>query len=502
MRKNCESRSWRIQSARENKRFSMKRKRLCGIALIICAASGALVWCLSHNGIRKGFAASGYNYYKYGFIDRNRNGLVYDRDTWWYVRNGKVDTEYVGLVEYNSELWRVKEGTVDFSYEGFEWSKTGWWYVEGGKVQRDVTGLRYGVIATDVTGAFYPGSLPGVTGLYSIGEEETAGWWYVENGKVVSEDTIIKENSCWWYIRKGRVWFSYCGIAENENGKFYIENGHVLFSKNGVFRQSGGTYLLTSGKVTDEIHRDSTRFIAHRGLRSEAPENTLKAFELAGEAGFWGCETDIRLTEDGRFVLLHDKSFLRLCGTDVLPGDLTAEEISRLTIVNGAGLEEYSGDTSATSIAFLEDYLAICLQYNMVPVMDIKLDSEDDAWEGYTQIQMLYDTVKSVLGEHEAVFIATDLTMLRQMRLVLDNAGDTAVSLQLVIRDQDEISIEEYQSWGISPDIKYASLNENTIAYFKENNLAVNVWTVDAPDKIAFLLRQGVEYITTNKRFW
>ena len=471
--------------------------------LIICAAAaGFLIWCLTHNGIRRGFAPSGYCYYKYGFIDRDQNGLVYDRNTWWYVRNGRVDMEYAGLAEYKSGLWRVENGTVDFSYEGFEQNETGWWYVEGGKVRRNVTGLRYGVITTDLTGAFYGSDFPGLTGFFDREGTQTAGWWYVENGKAVPVDTIAKENSCWWYIRNGRVWFSYCGIAENENGKFYVENGHVIFSKNGVFRESGGTYLLTSGKVTGEIHRDSTRFIAHRGLRSEAPENTLKAFELAGEAGFWGCETDIRLTADGRFVLLHDKSFLRLCGRDVFPQELAVEEISQFSIMNGSGLDEYSDDTSATSIAFLEDYLEICLQYDMVPVMDIKLDSRDDMREDYAQMQMLYDTVKGVTGEHEVVFIATDLAMLRQMRLVLDNAGDPAVSLQLVVREPDAVSVEEYQNWGISPDIKYAGLTENTIAYFQENHLAVNVWTVDDPGKIAFLLRQGADYITTNKRFW
>lgn len=43
------------------------------------------------------------------------------------------------------------------------------------------------------------------------------------------------------------------------------------------------------------------RYYAHRGLydnNSDAPENSLRAFALAAEAGY-GIELDVRLTKDG-----------------------------------------------------------------------------------------------------------------------------------------------------------------------------------------------------------
>ena len=39
--------------------------------------------------------------------------------------------------------------------------------------------------------------------------------------------------------------------------------------------------------------------IAHRGARSMAPENTLKAIQKAHEVGADMCEVDVRLTEPG-----------------------------------------------------------------------------------------------------------------------------------------------------------------------------------------------------------
>ncbi|MGH8972217.1 MAG: glycerophosphodiester phosphodiesterase [Acidimicrobiia bacterium] len=44
---------------------------------------------------------------------------------------------------------------------------------------------------------------------------------------------------------------------------------------------------------------------AHRGGRAEAPENTLVAFRRALELGAAGLESDVRLSGDGRAVLVH-----------------------------------------------------------------------------------------------------------------------------------------------------------------------------------------------------
>ena len=46
--------------------------------------------------------------------------------------------------------------------------------------------------------------------------------------------------------------------------------------------------------------------IAHRGLSSDAPENTFDAFDLAIEHGFPNMELDAQLTSDGEPVVIHD----------------------------------------------------------------------------------------------------------------------------------------------------------------------------------------------------
>jgi glycerophosphoryl diester phosphodiesterase len=54
--------------------------------------------------------------------------------------------------------------------------------------------------------------------------------------------------------------------------------------------------------------------VAHRGASTEAPENTMAAFNRACELGVNAIESDVRATRDGELVLCHDESLLRLTG--------------------------------------------------------------------------------------------------------------------------------------------------------------------------------------------
>ena len=75
---------------------------------------------------------------------------------------------------------------------------------------------------------------------------------------------------------------------------------------------------------TEPVFGDNNRkFVAHRGYSNGAPENTVPAFELAGENGFWGIETDIQESADGVFMCMHDEDIERTTDSGGAIGDYT-----------------------------------------------------------------------------------------------------------------------------------------------------------------------------------
>ncbi len=76
------------------------------------------------------------------------------------------------------------------------------------------------------------------------------------------------------------------------------------------------------------------KYYAHRGLfdnTSDAPENSLAAFERAVDMGF-GIEMDIQLTKDNIPVVIHDFDLKRACGADLRVRDLTYSELTSFTL--------------------------------------------------------------------------------------------------------------------------------------------------------------------------
>lgn len=73
---------------------------------------------------------------------------------------------------------------------------------------------------------------------------------------------------------------------------------------------------------------------AHRGLhdnKTDAPENSMKAFEKAVEAGY-GIELDIQLSRDHVPVIFHDFTLERVCGAEGKVCEYTYEELQQFRL--------------------------------------------------------------------------------------------------------------------------------------------------------------------------
>ena len=77
--------------------------------------------------------------------------------------------------------------------------------------------------------------------------------------------------------------------------------------------------------------------VAHRGMVSGFPENTLVAFRQSILLGFAAIEIDLRATADGHIVVMHDDTVDRTTNGSGDVGEMTLAEIKSLDAGSRAG---------------------------------------------------------------------------------------------------------------------------------------------------------------------
>src|SRR6266581_1959400 len=78
-----------------------------------------------------------------------------------------------------------------------------------------------------------------------------------------------------------------------------------------------------------KLDRARPRTVGHRGASALAPENTLRAIELAIEFGLDLVELDVYLSRDGELVVIHDEDLRRVARRSESVAELTAAELAR-----------------------------------------------------------------------------------------------------------------------------------------------------------------------------
>jgi glycerophosphoryl diester phosphodiesterase len=87
-----------------------------------------------------------------------------------------------------------------------------------------------------------------------------------------------------------------------------------------------------------KLDRGRPRTVGHRGASALAPENTLRAIELAIDFGLDLVEVDVYLSRDGEPVVIHDEDLRRVAQRLESVADLTAAELARVDLGQGQGV--------------------------------------------------------------------------------------------------------------------------------------------------------------------
>ncbi|MBY7144647.1 glycerophosphodiester phosphodiesterase [Virgibacillus sp. NKC19-3] len=226
---------------------------------------------------------------------------------------------------------------------------------------------------------------------------------------------------------------------------------------------------------------------AHRGSLTEAPENTIPAFEKAIDRGAKGLELDVQLTKDDKLVVSHDHTFKRH-NKDVEGRirDFSLEEIRQIDVGSSFG-KQFAGLTLPT----LDEVLAIAPN-------DLHLNIE------IKNIPVIYDGIEEILlaclsDNHRLDHVIISSFDHVALKKVQDQNADIPLGMLFYYRPLnawDYVTRSGLNIRSIHPHHVYT--DRNFVENCKALGYEVYPFTVNATERYAELLDYGVDGVFSN----
>ncbi len=228
--------------------------------------------------------------------------------------------------------------------------------------------------------------------------------------------------------------------------------------------------------------RDRPLIEAHRGDSSNAPENTLAAFERAIRLGVDSIELDVHPSKDGALMVIHDETVDRTtngCGS-----------VSALTAAGLSGLDagvKFSQAFAGERIPRLIEVLEMVAPGKILLNVEIKATPSGIDVPG--QVAALLQRCGGGRGHVVSSF---DLQSLLDVRAI-----DPGIPLALIGRGPEILRLASRHRlpWIHA---SHTTLTRQIVAKAHEQGIRVNVWTVDDPGALEYWATAGVDKICTN----
>ena len=216
-----------------------------------------------------------------------------------------------------------------------------------------------------------------------------------------------------------------------------------------------------------------TAVFAHRGCTEGFTENTLDAFTEARRLGADGVELDVRLTADGGLAVHHDA------------------EIPGLGVIAALGVADLPAH-----VPLLTDVLAAC--DGMVVNVEIKNAPQDQGWDPTEAVAALTAAAIEEAGWTERVIVSSFQPA--TLRAVQAADGRLALGALWGFATEPGPALAEAAAAGFRAVHPFVTaVTPELVAEAHAAGLAVNVWTVNAPDDLRAMVELGVDTVITDR---
>ena len=223
--------------------------------------------------------------------------------------------------------------------------------------------------------------------------------------------------------------------------------------------------------------------IGHRGAPAHAPENTMASFRKAVELGATFIETDLRLSHDARFVIMHDATLDRTSNGRGLVRDFTLAQLRELDAGSWYGCE-FAGEKIPT----MEEVLEFAREADVVFYLEVKHEA------GWGVHHGIVSALRAANDPARTVVISFDRHMLEKLRKL-----DAGLLTGFLFETPLEKAVEKAQAIGVRQILPRADLvTRELLSEAHEAGLQVVTWTVNEAVEMERLIAMGVNGIMTN----
>lgn len=224
---------------------------------------------------------------------------------------------------------------------------------------------------------------------------------------------------------------------------------------------------------------------AHRGASFDYPENTILALKEGIKSGANGLEIDVHKTKDNNLVVIHDENIERTYLGKGLVKDFTLDELRKFK-----NRKKLFRDNIECHIPTLEEVLKLIKGKDIT--LNIELKTDEIHYDG------IESDVISLINEYK-LNKQIILSSFNHDSIKIVKSLDSSIKTGILYDKQIENVINYAKSLEVDalhPDLRLVS--RELIQEAHENNLKVNIYTVNNPIYMRFLIKSKADGLFTD----
>lgn len=225
--------------------------------------------------------------------------------------------------------------------------------------------------------------------------------------------------------------------------------------------------------------------VGHRGSQWGV-ENSAEAFINGALKGYHYLECDIKVAGDGTIVVSHDDSTKRL-GGNLAVNKASLDELKAETYTQTRGGITYTG-----SICTLAEYLDICVEYNVLPLIELKWATGINS-NNQSGIPTLVQLIEEKGFRDRCIILTSMKPCLEYLRTRYPD-----IDLQHLSWKYSRKNFKWCKQWNINADIHHSAINRRIIKKYHNAGLKINTWTINSHSAYKKYAQMGCDFITTD----